>query len=244
MKIDYICVVNHHEQYDSYYTNNPYVNKHNIIIYNNIVENLPITLRYNDYIENKMKDDTWCVFLHQDFEFNEDIADKLGALPTNSIYGPIGAKAKKSFIIFIRLEWFKWKKLKIALSKRSLTVGGIKERQGDKIIEVGKRVSKPVLVDTVDCCCLIVHSSLIKEYNLKFDENLQWHLYSEEFSLNAKISHGIQTKVIQLEGTHYSCGSFNPMFQYSLLYLRNKYNNKPFASTCFDGYNFFLKNKL
>jgi hypothetical protein len=92
---------------------------------------------------------------------------------------------------------------------------------------------KPKLVDTVDCCCMIVHTSLIKKYDLQFDERLMYHLYVEDFSLNARYAYGVKTKALQIECMHLSLGNATRDFYDSLAYLKSKYKGKRFVGTCF-----------
>jgi len=94
-------------------------------------------------------------------------------------------------------------------------------------------LDKPQTVDTVDCCCLVVHSSLIKKYGLRFDEHFDFHLYSEDFSLNAWYTYGVRTKAVQMAARHMSFGDTSQNFHTSLEYLRTKYKEKNFVGTCF-----------
>src|SRR3989339_1652540 len=112
-KIDFVTVVNNVDMYETYYINNKNVNKHNLVMYDNNVENISITQRYNDYIKNKMPEDTWVVFCHQDFEIHEDIETKLKNLDKNSIYGPIGAGLIRQFVFFLRIYKYKLMKGRI-----------------------------------------------------------------------------------------------------------------------------------
>ena len=54
-----------------------------------------------------------------------------------------------------------------------------------KIVRLGRRVKTGIKVQTFDCQCLIIHSSLINRYKLRFDENLTFDLYVEDFCANA-----------------------------------------------------------
>ena len=83
---------------------------------------------------------------------------------------------------------------------------------------------------------MIVHSSLIKKYNLRFDKNLKFDLYSEDFSINAKENFNIGTKVVPIKCHHYSYGNPTNNFYENLDYLSNKYKNRKnsYATTCSD----------
>ena len=244
MIIDIVSVVSDFEQYNKLITNNKYIKHCNKVFYDNTNENIPITKRYNDYIENKMSENVWVVFCHQDFEFKENITPILNKLDTSYIYGPIGATWKENFSICLHLNFVKPFKFRVGKTKRVYPIGEILETHEGKSKKIGKFLQNPELADTVDCCCIIVHSSLIKNNNLRFDEQLKWHSYSEDFSLNAKQKHNIFTKVVQIESEHYSKGKFDKNLENSLDYLRTKYNKQPFASTCYDGYYYNFINRI
>ncbi len=216
----------------------------------------------NDQIlSNKIKD-SWIVFCHQDFAFLEDTLEKLKNLNTNSIYGPTGVK-KRFRIDFRKRERFlpiKYKRTSIGAIKQgfrssnyftlnhesyfkdnnSVQFSWAREellRVGDELFFTSRKQLRPkkeMEVDSLDCCCLIVHSSLIKNFNLKFDENLDFHLYSEDFSFNARFNHKILTKVIQFNCFHRGSGTLDQSFYNNLSYVKNKYKGKRFVGTCFN----------
>ena len=244
MNINIVSVVNNFEQYNNLISDNNFIKTYSKIAFDNSIENIAITKRYNGYIDNSMPDNTWVVFCHQDFEFKEDIAPILENLDTSYIYGPIGATWKERFTICLHLSSKKPFRFRIGKTKRKYPIGEIWENSQVEMYKVGKYLHSPELVDTVDCCCIIIHSSLIKKYNLRFDENLDWHSYSEDFSLNAKVKNNILTKAVQINAIHHSKGSFNKGHEISLKYLRAKYKNMPFASTCYDGYYYNFINRI
>ena len=242
--MEIVTVVNNVEQYNQLIVNNVFLKNCKKNSFDNSAENIAITKRYNSYIDESMPDDAWIVFCHQDFEFKEDILPKLNTLDNDCIYGPIGAASKKKFCFYLRMDWEHFKKMRVGFSNRSEFVGEIGELKKGKISKTGNKIDGIKIVDTLDCCCIIVHSSLIRKYTLRFDENLDWHAYSEDFSLNAKTKHNISTKVFSFEAFHYSSGSFNGGFQVAIKYLREKYKNLPFASTCYDGYYYNFINRI
>lgn len=219
-----VCVKNDDGVFRTMIGENPFMNKYPVIAYDNRAENIGIPLRYNHFIESHMNDDSWLVFCHQDFGFDEDPLDRLRELDRGFLYGPIGAARRRG--IFIRGG-------KIVLEKKVL-LGRIRQARGDnRFFDHGIPITRPVPVDTVDCCCLIVHASLVKEHGLRFDENLGFHLYAEEFSLNARINHGVRTMAVPLNARHLSFGDTSPDFHRSLDYVRRKYEGTTFAGTCF-----------
>ena len=234
--IDFVSVVNNFEIYDNLFNKNEFVNKHNLIHYNNMEENLPIPVRYNDYIQNKMETGSWVVFCHQDFEFHEDIAPKLESLDKNSIYGPIGSSWKKNLVFFLRLEGIKIRKFRLKIIKKQTLRGQIFEDWDNEKVLVGNKAKNLEIVDTLDCCCFIAHSNLIDKMNFRFDENLKWHFYSENFSLTAKLNHQIDTKILNFNASHFSRGTYDISFYYHKDYLMKKFGDFPFSSTVYDGY--------
>lgn len=242
--IDIVTVVNDYKVYDDCIRNNPAMNAFNLVDFDNRTNSKGITAHYNDYLRNKMDENRWVVFCHQDFAFHENIEPKLNALDRSAIYGVIGAFPEKEFVAFLRLKRFKINKFKLGFVKKRTRFGQMIEGTGARAAKVGKFVKGTRNVDTVDCCCLIVSVSLIRKHQLRFDENLKWHLYSEDFSLQARQLHGIPTKVVQTDCRHLSPGDFSGDFNDSLHYLKKKYPGLEFASTCFDGYYDTFKKEL
>lgn len=261
--IEIVCVANDLGVFNRVIAENPYMNRFSVTMYDNSVENVGISKRYNTFIEeriNKSNDDFWAVFCHQDFGFNEDIRAKVEKLDKNCIYGPIGIKVFRS-----TKKWFKglfsnkfgyypslkfeikglfskdYKFLTVekhesqpGLFKRKL-LGQISQGQGDSDFEkLGKLIKSPKSVESLDCCCLIVHSSLIRKHNLKFDENLSWHMYVEDFCMGAKKNYGIKTKAVQFDCFHLGKGNLNEDFYSAAKYVKDKYNLKRLKTTCLD----------
>lgn len=258
-----ITVVNNFDCYNKTIKKNKNMNKYSLTVFDNTKENIGIPKRYNSYIRNnifsnKVKD-SWLVFCHQDFAFIENILPKLEKQRKNCIYGVVGASFRWKISIEMKyLKNFflrKNKKIRGFLNQgfgfnqyilpnkkffrnnQSVHVRGVGRFNliNDEIfIELGKRFKKPIEVSTIDCCCLIVHSSLVKKYNLLFDENLQWDCYAEEFCLNANFRYGIKTNVICLDSYHLSLGNIETEgFKKSFKYLKNKYKGKNFTGVCF-----------
>lgn len=237
--IQIVTVVNNPTLYESLIRNNHYMNCHDLVMYDNTVDNLPITVRYNDFISHRMYSDAWVVFCHQDFYFTEDISHLLRNLDKNFIYGPIGAGPSKQLIFVAAISRYGLERFRIGFARRSKSYGQILQITPMKSQRLGQRINRPTTVDTVDCCCMIVHSSLIDRYGLYFDEKLKWHLYAEDFCLGARFNHNIYTKAIQVSCVHMSGGKTDMAFHQDLLYIKNKYNTAVFATTCYDGYERF-----
>lgn len=155
----------------------------------------------------------WLVFCHEDFMPKESIVACLEHADENKLYGVIGG------VLLPRKRWL---------------LGGVwgGEFRG-KIVESEKDGSSPLIrgldvplgttVDTVDCQCLIVHSSLVVKYGLRFDEELSFDLYAEDFCLGSFLKHGIVTAILPLKCQHFSRGRLLPRFFDQKSYLDRKY---------------------
>lgn len=227
-----ISVCNNNTIYNRVIGNNPYLANCHITKYDNSQENLPIPTRYNHYIEYELNgQEGWLIFCHQDFQFLEDPASVLARLDPNSIYGPIGIYAPKYRTFLIQFGGQHWIHTHRRKEIRPVLCGQILQGEDRQTLSLGKRLKYPQEVDTVDCCCLIVHSSLIKRFNLRFDSQFDFHLYSEDFSLAAR-KHGIKTYACQIKCRHMSPGNANESFWIKYQALLKKYPNEFFLTTC------------
>jgi hypothetical protein len=226
--LTFISVVRDFSLYDNLFTNNSNVNVHTLYPVDNRIENLGIPQRYNQFMNSfNFEEESWFVFCHEDFLFKEDIKNKLINLPKDKIYGVIGAIFQLDYFEF---DYYLEKKL---LPKRSL-LGRIiqRDKSGKNKKLLGHILSKPTLVDTVDCCCIIIHSSLVQNYKLRFDEELTFDLYSEALSIEAKEKHNILTHSIQADCEHWSAGNVTERYYKGLQYLNIKYPNSIYSGTC------------
>lgn len=204
-----ISVVRNFNMYNRLVRNNLYYNKDTVFtVFDNNEENKYISVRYNEFLKNyDYSKDDWFIFCHEDWELKEDLLPKLKNLDKNCLYGPIGVFWKKSCNLPILLG-------KIVESNKdgsySSIIGNDADQNNNHIM-------------TFDCQCLIVHSSLIKNYSLRFDENLSFDLYVEDFCINAKEKHNISSKILNIKCQHYSHGKITGRFYKQLKYLRNKY---------------------
>lgn len=205
-------------------------------MYDNTHDNVGIAKRYNDFIRTKMPSDSWLVFCHQDFAFREDVTETFARLDRNVIYGPTGTGPTKQLVCIAAFSRYGIERFRIGFYDRTKKLGQIVQRTAQKNQKKGRFLRKPTVVDTVDCCCLIVHSDLIRRYGLTFDEQLDWHLYAEDFCLNARYLHQVLTKAVQLECVHLSSGKVDDEFDAALLHLKRKYRTGFFSTTCYDGY--------
>jgi len=227
-----VCVVNDYVIFDKVVKTNEKLSNFDIIDYDNTTENIAITKRYNNFIDEivgQRQDDFWMLFIHQDFGITDDIESIVEKLNKNCIWGAIGIKIYRG--IFIGKKGIEQK---IGLKQhRILTLGSISQGNNDfNFAPYGKEISSTAEVDSIDCCCIMIHSSLIKKYNLHFDENLTFHMYAEELCYRTKKEYKIKTKVVQLKCFHLGKGNLNEEYQNSVAYLKNKFKIKKIPSTC------------
>ena len=236
--IQIVTVVNDKAMYKRTIADNPFMDTFDRHVYDNTKKNIGIPSRYNGFIRRNMTDG-WVIFCHQDFGFRAPIQDRLAALDHGCVYGPIVVGPSRQFALFAAISGYGIESTCAGMVTRARKFGRILSGEGKTAHIVGKRIRKPVVVDTVDCCCMIVHSSLVRRCSLSFDEKLPWHMYVEDFCLNAKHAHGIVTKALPLDAVHVSSGSLDLSLQRALLYVKEKYRTESFATTCYDGYKRF-----
>lgn len=208
MKI--ISVVRDFEMYNRLVKNNKFNHNADFIAFDNNKENKFISVRYNEFLNNyDYSKPDWFVFCHEDWEAKEDFSGKLKNLNKQFLYGPIGVDLLKLGFLGIKFYFGS-----IIHSKKD---GSEQERKGFRL--------NFSTVGTFDCQCLIVHSTIVEQYNLRFDENLSWDLYVEDFCISARENHSIKSKILQIECQHYSKGDLQPRYFKQLSYLSEKYKN-------------------
>ncbi len=185
-----------------------------------------LTRAYNSFLEYyDYSKEAWFIFVHGDYEFTCDLhevlatGDKMALLgPGGSVLRRVGGKVCPVFVG--RTD-----------SQRRDTAGF----QGGPINL--KLLGSDDIVDTVDSCCLAVHSSLIARYQLRFDEAIVLDFLAEDFCAQARVKHGIKTKLWPLWGCHHSNSSGDPnrqseRFYRTRAYVAAKYPDLCLAGTC------------
>jgi hypothetical protein len=200
------------EMYSKFFTFNTNVNCYNLIGIDNRQLNRGLPVIYNEVIEDHINDDCWLFFVHEDFEIKCDLAI-IDRLDRRSVYGTFG----------INLE-------------HDAPVGHGKhicsKKDGSDPLDVGNEVPDTIKVQTLDCQSVLVHTSLLADHAfLRFDENLTFDLYVEDFSINAQ-AHGIDIKVFPLKFQHYSYGKVTERYRAGLRYLAEKYPLVAVAGSC------------
>ncbi len=200
------------EMYNGFFTSNTNVNGYDLIGIDNRRLNRGLPIIYNEVIENHINDDCWLFFVHEDFEIKSDLAI-INSLDRRSVYGTFG----------INLEY-------------DAPVGHGKHicsrKDGSGPLDVGNKVLDTIKVQTLDCQSVLVHTSLLVNHALlRFDENLTFDLYAEDFSINAQ-EHGIDVKVFPLKFQHYSYGKITERYHAGLRYLAEKYPSVAVPGSC------------
>ena len=176
----------------------------------NTVKNERITTCYNRFLrELDYSTSGWIVFCHEDWEPKEDLAKRIEKLDKNSLWGPIGAVTRRRFLV-----WGQWR-----------LVGQIEEclKNGDGLSLAGSLADEGEKVDTLDCCCCIVHSSLLNRLNFRFDEQLSFDLYIEDFCISANVSNSVASKILPVKCCHWSKGSVLPRYYRQEEYVNSKW---------------------
>ena len=217
----FISVVNNYDLYNKCLKNNSFVkypSNYHLVVYDNTKENVFISKRYNSFINSyNYRNEAWFVFCHCDWQPMEDMNAKLKYLDKGAVYGTIGSIAN-----FINGKVY------------TELVGMCYERRrdGSDFRILGNYAKTLELADTFDCQVIIIHSSLIQKYNLRFDENLKWDLYVEDFCINAKTKYGIKSYIIPFYACHWSGYHITPPSYYeSLTYINKKYPDKIASGT-------------
>lgn len=218
MNIVDICVSRDAGLYANCIADNRHVGCFVHVKLDNCQTNDPIPVRYNRFLdEYDYAKESWFVFCHEDFEFQEGVAPLLERFDKNSLHGVVGA-ARRGFAGFCM----------------QVIYGNMTEvnRNGSGgMWQPGRSIARPVEVDAFDCCCLIVHSSLVEKYGLRFDENLLFDMYVEDFCAQAKVKYGIRSYVHPVKCCHHSGSRATDRLLRHLPYLKAKYPSNCFVGT-------------
>lgn len=204
-----ISVVRDFDLYNRLVASNVFFRNAQFVTFDNRKDNKFISVRYNQFLDSyDYSQAAWFVFCHEDWELQSDISEKLLSAPTDCLYGPIGTVLVPENDIY-----------------RLCMLGYVKnsDKNGKNIRFYGNKCADFAKVDTFDCQCLIVHSDLVQKFNLRFDKNLQFDLYVEDFCINAFEQHGIESRILGIKCQHYSYGSILDRFKQNFAYLKEKY---------------------
>ena len=184
----------------------------------NRMANEHVSTGYNRFLSGRPSDeDAWYVFCHEDFQPMESLGSLLAACDRSALWGPIGAATRVRFGVY-----HQWRLL-----------GQVEEcgKDGSNIHSIGEVVPRGTQVDTFDCQCLIVHSSLVQRLGLRFDEALSFDLYVEEFCMAAHEKGGVVSRILPLKCRHWSGGSVQPRYYEQEAHVNAKYPNACYTGT-------------
>ena len=202
----FVSVVRDRAMYARLVKGNPSNAGGEFVAFDNLAENLSVTARYNSFLDSwDYSREAWFVFVHEDYEFLEPVGPLLAKADRKSIYGTCGARSTHPGDDIV------W-----ALNSN---------RDGTNLGVYGRPFRGQPTVLTSDCNCLMVHSSLVREFGLRFDEKLTFDLYVEDFEIAAFERFGIPTKILGVANHHYSFGSIAPRFFVQRRYLMDKYRD-------------------
>lgn len=206
MKVSVASVVRDVSMYEHCVLHNPNLVGCELAMLDNRTENLTVTERYNDFLDS-IDDDRWIVLCHEDWEVKEPLLPILERLDKSRLHGPIGVfvEEKKNVDVLV---------MKGCVEQSS--------KGGGKIIVI-KGKEPEGRVDTFDCQCLIMHSSLVRGHGLRFDENLRFDMYVEDFCVAAYEKAGIESHAVRIACHHHSGGKLSQSFTDSVEYVRRKY---------------------
>ena len=212
-----VTVVRDWAMYDNFVLTNKWCEGLTFSPSDNSIENLPIPVRYNSFLESyDYSHDAWLVFCHEDFEFLENPCEVVKRLDKDALYGPIG---------HLRVGLFGFGAQRVR-GEISIT------KKGNSLAwKIGRRLSRPARVETFDCCCLIVHSSLVKRHGLRFDEILEFDMYVEDFCATAYEMYNVPSYAVQMEACHHSDATASGRLWRHLPYLAGKYKNHCYTGT-------------
>ena len=201
-----VSIVRDRGMYDRCVSSNPAFRGCELCPIDNTVENRPITLLYNRFLDD-LAGDCWICFCHEDWMPHTDIASLVETFDKSCLYGPVG--------VFVEER----KRVDVIVPRGSVSQT---RKDGSRQITItGKDVEGRV--DTFDCQCFFVHSSVVSKFGLRFDEALTFDMYVEDFCVSAYERYGIESRTVRIDCTHFSAGKLSERFYDSLAYVRGKY---------------------
>ena len=220
-KIVLISVVRDFAMYERCVKDNPFVAGAELCPIDNRAKNEGIPVGYNRFLDSRPADEqAWYVFCHEDFQLLEPIADVFaptrfaaaeGLHPADCLWGPIGAATQVRFGLY-----HQWQ-----------LRGSVEEcrKDGSNRRAIGTAAPAGTPVETFDCQCLVVHSSLVARHHLRFDEKLTFDLYVEDFCLAAQVAGCGKPRVLPMKACHWSGGRVQPRYYVQEAHVNAKYPN-------------------
>lgn len=199
--------------YRSFFIYNSNLIRYKVCGIDNRSLNRGLSAIYNSVIEKNIDNDVWLFFVHEDYEIKEDLGHIANLLP-DCVYGSFGTHMQGDYPVGRGLQL-------------------CSNKDGSEALKIGLEITESVGVDVLDCQSVLVHTRLLRRYPaLRFDENLTFDLYVEDFCLNASHHYGVEIKVFPLQVQHYSFGKVAERYYKGLDYLADKYPDVGVAGPC------------
>jgi len=199
--------------YRSFFELNPYLWPYECTGIDNRGDNLGLPALYNRVISQHLEDDCWLFFVHEDFEIRQSLRSIL-ALDPGHVYGTFGVRMQGNY--------------PVAYGEHTCS-----NKDGSEAVQVGLPITDVVQVSSLDCQSVLVHTSLLRQFpELRFDENLTFDLYAEDFSMQAQFHHGLAVYVFPLACQHFSKGRVTERYHRGLAYLAEKFPNEAVPGSC------------
>ncbi|MFA5521069.1 MAG: glycosyltransferase family 2 protein [Castellaniella sp.] len=196
-----------------FFRTNPNVQDCRLVAVDNRPTNRGLPEIYNEIIAQPREEDCWFFFVHEDFQITSPLAD-IRRLNPQCVYGTFGVKIENG--------------IPIGYGRHTCS-----NKDGSAPMEVGLPIQEPTEVDTLDCQSILVHSSLLNAHpGLRFDENLSFDLYTEDFCISARINFGLRVCVFPLKVQHHSFGKITERYYIGLEHLARKYPDVAVAGSC------------
>lgn len=202
---------------------NPFLKNERVTLVpqNNKKSGKTISVCYNDFLNGfDYSSPAWLIFCHEDFEFLEDPLPLLSRCDHRDIIGVFGGILVKN----LRGDLIR------------TYVGKIYDcaKDGSNTRLLGADHPDLTEVETLDCQMMAVHSDTVRAHGLRFDENLDFDGYVEDFCLQAR-SRGLKSRVLGLRCRHWSIVPDireRPSYLTMETYLNAKYTGQLFAGLC------------
>lgn len=218
-----VTVIQNKDLYKKYFLDNPVLQNCKLLGIDNQEENRSITKIYNEVIDSH-PDQKWFIFCHDDFHI-KTLPD-FNLLDPTMIYGVTGVTS--------RFYTLNKDKFPFVMGLKNAYLGQILQGSKDGKVQYqhGLCIDVPTEVDTFDCCCIILCSDLFAKYPLRFDENLDFHLYAEDLCMQyIKVSKR-RPHLAVFEAEHHSMGYTSLAYHQKVLYLASKYPTMCLINTC------------
>lgn len=173
-------------------------------------EDKQISAYFNQFLEQfDYTQACWFLFCSPYLEIKENLDSRLPFLNQDAIYGPRGIILEHKHMFSQRCYGQSWQ------SDTSDTI----------IKSLGEPNEHETIVNVLDSRCIIVHSSLIERYHLRFDEQLGSELIGEDLCIQAKERFDIPSKVFQLDCIQHTNENISLDYNKHVQYLLKKHQS-------------------